>query len=234
MKLFKILFLFALSINLFAVDVFTGDKRTACEVILCLSSSTKPQECNAPIKKFFSIKAKKWWKTLELRRNFLNLCPTGDNGIDNDKIMADLKEAIVNIPHECTPEVLNKTYEYTYKTVSYPDMCNEQKVKQVMRITKSIPRNCLNLINNAYTNLKLPINTCSNDFYRTSDFYRGYYESVAFTDVFRFNHFRKNKNDIDKTNLTKYVCQAHNSEKINSYTIYAQKHEINKKCWRYQ
>jgi hypothetical protein len=60
------------------IDTFTGDTRTACEAVMCLSSGERPHECDAPLKKFFSIKAKKPWKTIKKRKNFLELCPSGD------------------------------------------------------------------------------------------------------------------------------------------------------------
>ncbi len=60
------------------IATFSGDKRTACEAVLCLSSGERPDECDAPLKKFFSIKAKKPWKTIKKRKKFLKLCPSGD------------------------------------------------------------------------------------------------------------------------------------------------------------
>ena len=60
------------------IDTFTGDTRTACEAVMCLSSGERPHECDAPLKKFFSIKAKKPWKTIKKRKEFLELCPSGD------------------------------------------------------------------------------------------------------------------------------------------------------------
>lgn len=48
------------------IEMLTGDTRTACEVILCLSSAQGRgiAECKAPLRKYFSIRAKKWHKTL--------------------------------------------------------------------------------------------------------------------------------------------------------------------------
>ncbi|MEI2587431.1 TrbM/KikA/MpfK family conjugal transfer protein, partial [Acinetobacter baumannii] len=66
--------------NMPQIDVLTGDTRTACEVILCLSSAQGKgiAECKAPLRKYFSIKAKKWHKTLAKRRAFLDLCPAAN------------------------------------------------------------------------------------------------------------------------------------------------------------
>ena len=42
------------------IEMLTGDTRTACEVILCLSSAQGRgiAECKAPLRKYFSIRAK--------------------------------------------------------------------------------------------------------------------------------------------------------------------------------
>ncbi|MCP4336042.1 MAG: hypothetical protein GY802_01750 [Gammaproteobacteria bacterium] len=54
-----------------------GDARTACEVILCLSTGQRPGECGSPLSYFFSIRASKPHKTIRKRVNFLKLCPDG-------------------------------------------------------------------------------------------------------------------------------------------------------------
>ncbi len=59
----------------FTSDILTGDVKLSCEAILCLASSTRPKECKPSIKKYFSIKSKKWKNTLKKRKRFLKLCP---------------------------------------------------------------------------------------------------------------------------------------------------------------
>lgn len=56
-------------------DVFTGDKKLACEAVLCLASATRPPECAASLKKYYSITAKKAHKQAQKRQAFLDLCP---------------------------------------------------------------------------------------------------------------------------------------------------------------
>ena len=56
-------------------STLSGDTRIACEAMLCLSSPQRPSECNDALRKYFSIKFKKWSKTNRARRRFLNLCP---------------------------------------------------------------------------------------------------------------------------------------------------------------
>ncbi len=73
-----------------AADVLTGDKKLACEAILCLSSGDRPSECSPALSRYFGIK-KDWWKdTVKARRKFLNKCPDADQ----DK---EMKNRIKNI-----------------------------------------------------------------------------------------------------------------------------------------
>lgn len=72
-----------------AEQLFTGDTRLACEAVLCLSSSQRPDECCSSLSRYFGIKRLKWSNTLKARRSFLNRCPTA-------KDMPQLVEDIVN------------------------------------------------------------------------------------------------------------------------------------------
>lgn len=87
--------------------LLTGDERTACEVILCLSSGTRPSECNPPIRKFLSIKARKWHQTVTKRKNFLKLCPNENN----DSSINSAIERIANSnPVDCSAAALNQRF----------------------------------------------------------------------------------------------------------------------------
>lgn len=59
--------------NALDLQLLTGD--TSCEVILCLASPVKPPECASSLAKYFAIHFKKPWKTINARKEFLNLCP---------------------------------------------------------------------------------------------------------------------------------------------------------------
>lgn len=247
----KFIVILFFSISSLYADQFTGDKRTACEVILCMSSGKKPSECNAPIRKFFSIRAKKPWKTFELRRDFLKLCPTSNgNEVDDDLIMADLKESILNVPHECTAEILNKQYEYTIGQGYYPEKnCKVNNKDKLIRITHKLPSQCIKLINNAYTDLKMPKNICDGKYYTSNDFNRGYYETIInrsddFRNIYKLNKFSQPSNlwlnlyRQDQYQVSKYRCSyivesVENFDKTYYYDVYTQKHKINKECWVY-
>lgn len=96
----------------------TGDTALACEAILCLASATKPTACAASLSKYFSFSARKWRDVVTKRKNFLNLCPTGGNedlytsiGVDPNAQKAEMDSfvnSVVDIPHDCTIDTLNK------------------------------------------------------------------------------------------------------------------------------
>ncbi len=89
-------------------DLLTGDTKLACEAILCLSSGTRPSECNPSLKRYFSIHHKKPHKTISARLDFLNLCPTsGEPGIK------ELNRALANGAGRCDAKELNRVMRRT-------------------------------------------------------------------------------------------------------------------------
>lgn len=95
----------ALSLSLIntaqAGSVLTGNVRLACEAILCLSTTSAPGACNPALSAYFAIKAKKFSKTLDLRRAFLNVCPSA-----GEPNMPSLVNAIINGAGQCDDAVL--------------------------------------------------------------------------------------------------------------------------------
>lgn len=73
-----------------AQDMFTGQKKAACEAIMCLSTGSPPHECDDSLKKFFEIVIKDSLgmldprKTKDARKNFLDLCPNVDEETVNE------------------------------------------------------------------------------------------------------------------------------------------------------
>ena len=89
-------------------DLLTGDTKLACEAILCLSSGTRPSECNLSLDRYFRIHHKKMHKTIQARENFLNLCPTsGEKGIK------ELNRALANGAGRCDAKELNRVMRRT-------------------------------------------------------------------------------------------------------------------------
>lgn len=162
MKFFKLFIFLSIFSSVASADELTGDKKTACEVILCLSSSTRPSECSAPISKYFSIKIYHHGsfspsKTIKARKNFLNLCPVSNQ----DSRMSSLVDAMSNRLDEnlCRARELNKTVD---------------KYRGQYRTTATLPVYCNALFNHEYTNLNLPKYTCNKEFYDENDWKRGY------------------------------------------------------------
>lgn len=88
-----------------AQAVLTGDVRLACEAILCLSSSTRPGECAASLRRYFSINHTKLTDTLRARLNFLNLCPAAGQ----DAGMKSLVRVIRDGAGRCDAASLNRS-----------------------------------------------------------------------------------------------------------------------------
>ncbi|MBE7358715.1 MULTISPECIES: TrbM/KikA/MpfK family conjugal transfer protein [Campylobacter] len=226
-KLFLFL-VFCFSANLFAFepDVLTGDKRTACEVILCLSSNTRPSECNPPLARFFSIKYKKSWKTLQARRDFLKLCPTDTGDTAEDLVMSDYKEILANSgdPNQCTPEYLNQQIQngkYHYNDSLYNKGWRGNLGK---RINPNMPSFCYALINHQYTDIKMPKYSCSGEFYSIADWQNGYKLEEISKDT--FNNLSQNERY-----LYSYDCSGEHRNRTCYY--YFKKIPINKTCWSY-
>lgn len=87
--------------------LLTGDEKTACEVILCLSSGSRPSECNPPIRKYLRIRAKKTHETIRKRREFLKKCPNDDN---DSSINSAIERIVNNEPVDCSAEALNQRF----------------------------------------------------------------------------------------------------------------------------
>ncbi|KQH96170.1 TrbM/KikA/MpfK family conjugal transfer protein [Campylobacter coli] len=151
-----------ISNNAFADDVLTGDTRLACEAILCLSSGTRPGECSSSLARYFSIKFKKPWKTVNARRAFLNLCPVQNDANIEDLVLNNLVDDVLpaSDPRQCTPEYLNTQVEQSNNT--YLD---ELLGNRSYRIKTTMPNFCYSLINHEYTDYKTPKYKCSGEFY---------------------------------------------------------------------
>jgi len=73
--------------NTQAEDAYTGQKKAACEAVMCLSTGSPPHECKDSLKKYFKVMVKNSlgainpMETLKARKNFLKICPTVDESI---------------------------------------------------------------------------------------------------------------------------------------------------------
>lgn len=151
-----------------AGDELTGDVKLACEAILCLSSSTRPTECNKSLAKYFSISAKKWSKTVTKRKDFLKLCPAADDtAVDN--VLESLTTDIAKLKNNCTAEEFNKRIEQRWQKVGGRDGITYS----YYRVDPSIPDDCANLAKHIYTDITLPHYVCDDKYIREDIWKRG-------------------------------------------------------------
>ena len=220
-----------LSINLLADEnELTGDRKTACEVLLCLSSGERPSECNPPLRHFYSIKGKKPGDTLKKRRRFLELCPTDSGNTATNIIMADYKGMLASVnPDECKPEYLNNRLQDYKKIVEYKNLKGKTYKSEVtyVRINPNIPSHCPVLINHEYTDYKMPKYNCDGKYYEASAFNRGY-ELISIT-LQEYNQLQPNQRHHQRYT---YSCGGER-ERICTKDNYYKKITIPKTCWSY-
>ncbi|MNU90976.1 TrbM [compost metagenome] len=84
-------------------DLLEGDKKLACEALLCLSSGARPSQCDPALSHFYGIKKKKLSDTLDARHDFLKLCPSSNQ----TKEMASLADALARGAGRCDAGSLN-------------------------------------------------------------------------------------------------------------------------------
>lgn len=220
-----------LSINLLADEnELTGDRKTACEVLLCLSSGERPSECDPALRHFYSIKDKKPWKTLQKRKKFLELCPTNSGNTATNIIMADYKGMLASVnPDECKPEYLNNRLQDYKKIVEYKNLKGKTYKSEVtyVRINPNIPSHCPVLINHEYTDYKMPKYNCDGKYYEASAFNRGY-ELISIT-LQEYNQLQPNQRHHQRYT---YSCGGER-ERTCTKDNYYKKITIPKTCWSY-
>lgn len=121
--------------------LFSGDTRLACEAILCLSSGSRPSECSASLRRYFSINHKKLSDTLKARKNFLQMCPAADH----DEGMRTLVNDIANGAGRCDAASLNASNM----------VWRWDDGDRIIRNTA--PRHCAAYQNNPYTDLTVAV-----------------------------------------------------------------------------
>lgn len=89
-------------------ELLQGDEKLACEAILCLSSGMRPNECNPSLHRYFHIRHKKMHRTIQKRRDFLNMCPSS-----NEEGMRGLTDALANGAGRCDAAELNRVMRRT-------------------------------------------------------------------------------------------------------------------------
>ena len=123
-------------------EVLEGDEGLACKMILCLSGQNKDvKECDPVISAYYSIKRKKWRKTIRARKNFLKLCPEVE-----DSKMDNLINALSRGGGQCDANSLNSNLK----------RCHTRDGDRFCRIDDRLPQYCIDLYHHEYTDMTLP------------------------------------------------------------------------------
>ena len=208
----KIVIVLLLSNLLFSSDELTGDTKLSCEAILCLSSGTRPSECNPSLNRYFSINAKKWSDTVKKRKNFLKLCPV-DGADERDETFADLRDNVLPMTdgRECTAEALNQRIEAN----SYESL---GKYYTAYRVNPTVPSQCNSLYNHSYTDIKRPIYKCTGEFYSQIE-----WDLSSKLQQISYSEYRNLPSNLQH--------QIYYSDGEGGYTVYYKKVPFSKTCW---
>lgn len=138
-----------------------GDTRLACEAVLCLSSGQRPGECSNSLQKYFSIKFTRPDKTIEARKDFLNMCPASHDVKSN---MPALVKAIARGAGNCDAAYLNNLnkayYEKQIVDKGWSRWSKDDdtvRIEMVEYVKSELPGYCKVYEDNEYTQGVIPI-----------------------------------------------------------------------------
>ncbi|EFO9318182.1 hypothetical protein HL736_001189 [Campylobacter lari] len=201
------------------LDVLTGDTRLACEAMLCLASPIKPAECSTAIARYFAIKFKKPWKTINARKSFLNLCPV-DNS--DTEMLKYKNEILANLDGECNLYELNKRIERTIIGTKMVCGGRHEPCKEVpiygYRVNPELTKSCYLLQASTYTDYQGFKYTCSKKFIDEVSWKRGY-ELLRISEE-EYNLLPDNEKE-----------KHYEGDKFKKEWRFYKKLPINKKCW---
>lgn len=227
----SLLLVFALNLkaNELKLDYLTGDKKMACEALLCLASPTKPSECAPSLARYFGIKFKKPHDTINARRNFLKQCPTS-NEVPDSEMEKYVNEIAPNVDEECSIYALNNKIERTIlrkekvcTNKNDSSTCREVSVYGY-RTNATLTKSCSLLASSKYTDYRLKY-TCNKEFYEAQDFKNGYTKEEITKAVF------DSLPDSEKVALEFKTYPNLSSKKPIIIVKYYKKKPIKKDCW---
>ncbi|MFG5130990.1 TrbM/KikA/MpfK family conjugal transfer protein [Campylobacter lari] len=218
-KLISIILAMFMFSNLKAIklDYLSGDTRYACEAMLCLASPIKPPECSAAIARYFAIKFKKPWKTIQARKDFLNLCPVDNSDTEMLKYKNDI---LAHLDGECSLEELNKRVEK--KLLWVERVCDDGSCEEIehygYRINPQLSQSCYLLQSSSYTDYQGFEYICSKNFIEDVSWKRGY----------ELKEISEQEYNLLPDNLREKHCERVG---FKWKWVFYKKIFINKKCW---
>lgn len=81
----------------------SDDEQDACKALLCLSSGSRPTECDPAVQRYYDIKRRLTTDTMKARLDFLKMCPTAKD----DSTVSSLAKAISQGAGRCDANTLN-------------------------------------------------------------------------------------------------------------------------------
>ena len=140
-KLFSVVLILTLFCSVTAYSdesLLTGDQSLACQAIICLSSGTRPSECQPSLQRYFGISYRSFSDTINARINFLKKCPSSSQTPQ----MQALVNAIANGAGRCDTASLNQELQQV-QTDGDGNIISFQ-------ISNQLPNYCTNYVNNSY------------------------------------------------------------------------------------
>jgi len=122
-----------------AQDVLTGDKRLACEAIVCLSTGSRPGECSKSMARYFGIGRRHWKDVVKARSEFLKLCPRSNESPQMDSLIGAMSQGA----GQCTANSLNARLRASIDDMVYiknqmPDYCSAYTGHQYSNYTNDM------------------------------------------------------------------------------------------------
>lgn len=198
-----------------SIPTLSGSTKLACEAILCLSSGSRPSECNPSINHYFSIHKRKWKDTLNARRAFLGLCPVGSVG-ESDKVFTNLRDnIIVNLRGDCSLETLNEL-------ISNRNDWDDSDVTPLYKVNDKLLDSCKALMSSPYTYIK-PVYECTpqNNLWLQ----RGYWARGYYYQRITYQEYQKLPADERYYN---------NDDEGGYWNRYFKKVPLKRDCWRFE
>lgn len=241
-------------------ETLKGDEGDSCTAILCLVGGASAPECQKALARYWSIGPDSWkkpWTIVTNRLNFLKICPK--KNVEGSGVSDSELYKLANVG-SCDAEYLNRLVD-TGSTVAgrYAQTLGLKRV-----ITKK-PRECVDLEKTALGSGMHKVtyanhNCKKNEFYKDTDFERGYYFTEVSEQVYRNLpvHERANpvnawsynsegnvkgyKGDWIKTGPSSYTTMEHPkcsydkfTDKYSCKTVttkFYKKVKIEKRCWQ--
>lgn len=215
------------SLKAVEIETLTGDTKLACEALLCLSSPTRPSECAPSLARYFGISLKHFSDTVKARKDFLSLCPAGNES----KEMVSQVNSLSQITGYCTTQELNANIEKvqsgSHQVCSGGSAGDGISCRQIIdysyRISPKMTKNCQILTSMSYNDYKFKY-TCSGKFYTQEE----WSQSKEILNEISKDEYKKLPENL-RISITKWETAGYGLSR--EVTRYYKAKPIKKDCW---